>query len=243
MGRLIIIVICVFMNVPLMFAQYRINYDSKTRNQVIANTASQEAVEVLHNQTIDTIRKKQEKLMSLTGVLAASKTAFLFTLENAEGFGVRSGVYKSIIATSGDIVKRSASAVSAICDANLTGEALAIFKVSELVTQAAHLGNLFFDIVTNATVANPMAGKMDGAKKAKKDAINLLNRHERLKMALDIRWQLKKIDHQLMMVEYYCKHNSLNDLLLALDRKTWITYHYANFSTKRLVDQWNMLGK
>ena len=68
------------------------------------------------------------------------------------------------------------------------------------------LGNLFFNIVTNATVENPLKSKMPGSESSKKDELNLLNRHERLYMALKISMELKKIDHDLVMICYYCKY-------------------------------------
>lgn len=241
MGRLIVFSLCLLVFASIGNAQGHINYDQKSTEQVLLNTASQKTIEYLHTETVDTIQKRQRRLGGLVGSLSTYKTLFKLTLDNAKGFGVRSGIYKSIVATSGDIVAHSAAAVEAIGNTNLTGKAITLFKVAELVTEAAHLGNMFFDIVTNATVPNPLVGKMEGSKEAKKDERNLLNRHERLKMALDIRLELKKIDHQLVMLTYYCKHNSLSDLLLTMDRKTWITYHYANFSSKQIINQWNKL--
>ena len=62
-------------------------------------------------------------------------------------------------------------------------------------------------------------------------------------MALMISMELIKIDHDLVMICYYCKYNSLSDLLLHVDRETWVNYHYANFTARQLIDKWNGLVK
>ena len=240
MGRLKITFALVLAGIVGASAQ-DVNTDYKTIEQVMLNTALMEGVELLHNQQVDTVRKRQEKLMGLTVTYAGLKDLLITTLENAKGFGPESGVYRSIVATSLNIVEHTVKATKAIGDSNLTGKAIASVKVYELMTEAAHLGNLFFDIINNAEVKNPMRSKMEGAAEPTKDKYNLLNRHERLAMALKISMELKKIDRKLVMIDYYCRHNSLSDLLLHVDRQTWVTYHYANFSSKRLIDKWNQL--
>ncbi len=243
MGRLMLIV-CLALCFSLgAFAQVNTNADVKTLEQLMLNSALQEGVEYLHNEQVDSIKKKQEKLLGLATSLAGMKNLFMMTLENAKGFGTESGIYKSIVATSLSIVTRAGQASKAIMDSNLTGKAIASMKVYGLMTEAAHLGNLFFNIVTNSTVENPLKSKMPGSESSKKDELNLLNRHEHLYMALKISMELKKIDHDLVMICYYCKYNSLSDLLLHVDRETWVNYHYANFTARQLIDKWNGLVK
>lgn len=242
MGRFMILSLLLCFFAPYLSAQYvRENYDLKTLAQVQTNIASQKTVEYLHTQTVDTIRKKQNKLLALAGSLATYKTVFNMTLENASGFGVESGIYKSIVSTCEDIVIHSGLATEALWKTNFTGKAIGVIRIAEMVTEAAHLGNTFFAIVTNGTVKNPLKGKMDGAADVKKDEINLLNRYERLRMALSINMQLKDINTKLILLTYLSQHNSLNSLLLAIDRKTWITYHYSKNSTNNIINGWNKL--
>lgn len=225
------------------FAQVQENTDTKTIEQVMINTAIQKGVEAYHNQQVDTIKKKQEKLMGLTMSLATYKELLKLTLENAKGFGVESGIYKSIVATSIEIVSNATKATNAVMKTNLTGKAITAAKIYGLLTEAAHLGNLFFSIVTNAEVPNPLKSKMPGAEAPKKEKLNLLNRYERLDMALKIQSDLKRINHELVMVIYYCSYNSFSDLLIHLDVKTWRNYHYANFKYRDIINQWNSLSK
>lgn len=242
MGRLKLLTVALCMVcVPCANAWVKYNTDIKTIKQVMLNTTLQEGVELLHNQQVDTIRKRQNKLMTLTTTLATQKDLYMRSLENAEGFGAESGIYRSIVRSSVNIANNSALAVKAVMKTNLTGKAIAITRIGGMVTEAAHLGNLFFNIVNNARLSNPLTGILTGAESPQKDRVNLLNRYERLKMAMDIAIELKKIDRQMTMLLYYCRYNSLTDLLMHMDRETWVNYIYANFSSKHLIKQWNSL--
>lgn len=218
-----------------------INTDVKTTEQVVWNTVLQKSVERVHNQQVDSVKQRQNKLMEMTAAYSGLKDVFMITLENAKGFGAESGIYRSIVTTSLNIVSHAVTATSAITKSNLVGKTIAATRMYDLIVEAAHFGNMFFDIVNNAEVANPLTSKMPSAEAAQKDKYNFLNRHERLMMALKISVELKKIDRQLVMITYYCQNNTLSDLLLNIDRETWVTYHYANFSAKKLINSWNSL--
>ena len=242
MGRLtfILILFCLVCS-PSTKAWVKYNTDTKTIKQVLLNTSMQEGVELLHNQQVDTIRKRQNRLMALTTTLATQKDLYMRTLENSNGFDAESGIYRSIVRSSINIANNSALAVKAIMKTNLTGKVIVATRIGSIVTEAAHLGNLFFNIVNNAKIANPLMGKLSGAEDPKKDKLNLLNRYERLKMAMDICIELKKIDHQMAMILYYCKYNTFGDILLNVDRETYVNYCYANLTSKNLIRQWQSL--
>lgn len=240
MGRLTILA-GIIVSCSLGVSAQNMNIDIKTTEQLMLNTASQKTIELLHNEKIQTIKQRQNKLMEMTAAYAGLKDVFMITLENAKGFGAESGIYKSIVITSLNIVSHAVSATNALTKSNLVGKTIAATRMYDLIVEAAHLGNMFFDIVGNAEVANPLTTKMPSAEAAQKDKYNLLNRHERLVMALKISVELKKIDRQLVMITYYCQNNTLSDLLLNIDRETWVTYHYANFSAKKLINSWNSL--
>lgn len=219
-------------------AQRYVNYDYKTTGQVTINTAAIKLAEIEHNEKVDSIKKKHEKLSALIGTLASYKGLFLETLENVKGFGHESGIYKSIIKKSANIAKYSVSATEAVYKTNFNGKAICAFKIQELVMEAAHLGNVFFNIVCNGTVKNPL--KLNGSND-NKDKLNLLNRNERLNMALTIDYELGKIERSLIALEYYCKHNSFQQLLSHIDQKTYVTFIHTRLSTNYLIDRWKGL--
>lgn len=221
-------------------AQDYVNTDTKTIEQVMVNAAMQRGIEELHNEQVDTIKSKQQKLMEMIGAIASYKWLYQLTLENVKGFGVESGIYKSIVARCVSIANRSVKATEAVMNTNFTGKAIAAFKVYELVAEAAHLSNLFYNVVCNGTVQNPK--KLEGTNDDK-DKLNLLNRSERVSMALKIKDELGRIDRALLMVGWYCKNNSVENLLRHIDRETWITYVYSQISAKSLIKQWNSLAR
>lgn len=241
MGRLrFLLLIPILWTSYFVRAQDYVNIDAKTAEQVMLNAAIQRGIEELHNEQVDTIKSKQQKLMELVGALAGYKELYKLTLENAKGFGEESGIYKSIVARCVSIAERSVKATEAVKKTNFTGKAITAFKIYELVTETAHLSNLFFNIVCNGTVKNPL--KLEGANDDK-DELNFLNRSERVTMALKIKDELKRIDRTLLMVEWYCKNNSVENLLKHIDRETWITYVYSQVSAKSLIRQWNALNR
>lgn len=238
MGKLIYFLILLISTPLLAYGQAKPNVDKKTIEQVYANTAAIEVAENEHNVVVDTIKKKQEKLASLLATLASYKILFNQTLENFKGFGPESGIYKAIFYKLGSVAKRSVTATDAMMKTNFTGKALAAFRIQELVFEATHLGNLFCNVVCNGTIKNPLKNDHTSSEK---DKLNLLNRSERLNLAVSISQELSKIDHSLLMVEYYCKHNSWGQLLSQMDRKTYATLLYAKHSTNQLIDRWNKL--
>lgn len=218
-------------------------HDKTTTEQVMINTQAQIATETIHNINVDSIAKRQRRLMQLTTTLSGLKWMYDVTLHNAEGFGVESGVYKRIVCRSMDIAIESGRVLKAVPKAKAVNRAFCTLRTGELLVTAAHLGNLFHDIVTNATVANPMEGKLPGAQPAKKDKLNLLNRHERLNMAMTISHELDKILHQLRMMTYFLKNGEFRDLVFWLDSKTWCTAVYSQYLYNDAITRWNRLTR
>lgn len=244
MERLILSALALFASFTLFSQNYvNFNYDEKTTEQVYINLGMQESAEILHNIQVDSVKSKQIKLAELTAAYAGLKDLYMITLENAKGFGADSGIYKAIVSVSANIITHSGETIKAINNSTLVGKAAALLKVADAVVDAAHLGNLFFDIVNNAEVKNPLQDKMTGAEATKKDKYNILNRHERLSMALKLLVGLQKIDTDMVMLKYYLQYGCVNDILRKIDTKTWISYHAASASHLNLIRQWNEFVK
>ncbi len=111
-----------------------------------------------------------------------------------------------------------------------------ILKVSDLVSQAISLGKAFADIVANSEVPNPI--KHPDATSGDKDKYNLLNRYERLRMANDILFRLRRIDWSIRYLTYLCKTADVKDLLFQLDRKTYLNYIMTRININDMVRKW-----
>lgn len=218
-----------------------INFDAKTLEWLTANTATQETTNLLHNVQVDSIKKKQTRLMEFVTSIAVEKEMLAMTYKNVAGFKKESKYYKAMVAVGTDIVNHSASALSIVKQSKLPGKAIATVKISDLVAQAISLGKVFADIVANSEVENPV--NLPGAASGDKDKHNLLNRNERLQMANDILFRLKGIDHQLCYLIYLTIHAEWRDTLFHLDRKTFLNYITAHREINEIVNKWGRIEK
>lgn len=240
MGKMILKIL-IFMFCGFLKAQdvVNMNFDEKTFDQLTQNTAVQFATNKLHNIQVDSIKQKQTKLMTLVTGIAAQKELLMQTYRNVSGFKKESKYYIAMARTGSDIIKHSSLAVKTIEKAKIEGKAMAIMKVSDLVTQAISLGKAFADIVADCEVPNPLKQNETG----KKDKYNLLNRHERLYMANDILFRLRSIDHTLCYLIYLAKNSGWKDLLFQLDRKTYTTYIMTRVNANDMINKWNKIQK
>lgn len=218
-----------------------VNIDKQTFEQLSINVAAQITTNELHNRQVDSIKKKQSKLLALVEGIAGEKELIIQTYKNVSGFKKESKYYVAMVSTCGDIVKHSREAKDAINKSKWTGKARMIIDVSDLVTDAVSLGKAFADIVANSEVPNPLS--FSTGSESGKDKHNLLNRHERLSMANDILFRLRKIDWTLRYLTYICKTASFNDLLFHLDRETYTTYIMTKINIGVMLNKWRRLEK
>ena len=74
-------------------AAWRVVIDPWTTGAVTANAASQEVIESQHNNRLDSINSKQQKLMQYTATMATIKELYKLSMENVSGFGSESQYY------------------------------------------------------------------------------------------------------------------------------------------------------
>ena len=71
-------------------AAWRIVFDRNCLKIVMANTASQKLIEEQHNQRVDTIAAKKQKVELYTVSMATMKELYKLSMENISGFGTES---------------------------------------------------------------------------------------------------------------------------------------------------------
>ena len=79
-----------------MSAAWRIVFDRNCLKIVMANTASQKVIEEQHNQRVDTIAAKKQKVELYTVSMATMKELYKLSMENISGFGTESLYYKPV---------------------------------------------------------------------------------------------------------------------------------------------------
>lgn len=240
--RILALILLTVTGVSGLYSQWlNINIDKKTIAEVEKNTASQEAANQLQNIQVDSIKQKQSKLLTLVETIALNKDLLIQTYGSVKGFKQESKYYSMIASTGMDIINHSSIAIEAINKSKIEGKAVAALNISNLVTKAIGLGKAFADIVANSEVPNPI--KHPDATSGNKDKYNLLNRHERIRMANDILLRLRSIDSEICILAHYANTSKALDILFHIDRESYITYIMTNVRINDLIYKWNRATK
>lgn len=221
-------------------AQYQnTNFDMETLGQVVTNTGFVVANEKYHNGLVDTLNRKHARLTPNVGGIAISRQMHKYSKSNTSGFDYESALYKSIARRCGNIPNRISKAIAAVKKTEWKGKAMTIIKVSELGIHTAHLCNVFYGIVCNGRIRNPY--NLEGVDHNSRDGQNLLDRDERIKLALSIHDKLKRIENDLLMVEWYARYATIGNIIGSLDRETYVSLFWGEKITNDIIKQWNRL--
>lgn len=217
-----------------------VNIDAKTAARITANTAMQVAVEELHNVTLDSIQAVQEKLSFQSMGILSARQKHLNSQKDASGFDVETPFYRTIFNLATDIVARAPVVVGKITKAPLSGKVSMLLEVENMVADCIQLTNDFRNIVTNCKVKPILDSQYT---KEQKDGLNLLDRDERVGMAVKIIASLSKIQVKLMRMGYYADYAAWSDVMYAIDRETWCNVIYGKSIATKLTSEWNALSK
>lgn len=217
-------------------AQWRVVIDPYCIGQVTANTASQKAIEDQHNNRLDSISDKQNKLERYTVSMATIKELYKVTLENITGFGPESKYYIEIGRCAIDIVKDVPELVSVVNKAKFHNKVLCLKELADVVTETQQLVADFVNIVNNAKVQNPLKGK--ASSEARSDGYNFLDRYERLTVAHKIYADLMAIRYKIQGLMTMAQYATMNDLFIAIDPEGWANMMIMQNTARGLVAQW-----
>lgn len=221
MGHKLILTLVFSLAFSVTQAQRLVSNDVKTTKAVTENTAAQVAIEKIHNLELDSVMKKQKKIAEYTAKMAVIKDLYRASMQNVEGFGQETQIYKEIVAQATDIFVNLP-----IATAELSKQPLSIIttlkEVQGIGFEAQSLVRAFVKIVNNGKVSFKMknlsiAGSDDG--------YNYINRTDRMIMANDILTRLTDINYKIQGLIYLARFcNGLSDLIYTLDVDTWCAY-------------------
>lgn len=153
--------------------------------------------------------------------MAVIKDLYRASMQNVEGFGQETQIYKEIVAQATDIFVNLP-----IATAELSKQPLSIIttlkEVQGIGFEAQSLVRAFVKIINNGKVSFKMknlsiAGSDDG--------YNYINRTDRMIMANDILTRLTDINYKIQGLIYLARFcNGLSDLIYTLDIDTWCAY-------------------
>ena len=200
-------------------AAWRIVFDRNCLKIVMANTASQKLIEEQHNQRVDTIAAKKQKVELYTVSMATMKELYKLSIENISGFGTESLYYKEIGLCALDILRNVPILVSTVNRAKFSNRLLCLNELGNLVAETQQLVGNFVNIVNNARIPNPLRGQATAEKKD--DGYNLLDRYERLTLANSIYTDLNRIRYKVEGMVLMAQYATANDLFFAIDPEGW----------------------
>lgn len=148
-----------------MSAAWRIVFDRNCLKIVMANTASQKVIEEQHNQRVDTIAAKKQKVELYTVSMATMKELYKLSMENISGFGTESLYYKEIGLCALDILRNVPELVSTVNRAKFSNKLLCLNELGNLVAETQQLVGNFVNIVNNARIPNPLQGQATAEKR------------------------------------------------------------------------------
>ena len=221
------------------FAGWKVDIDKNCIKVVAANTASQKLIEDQHNQRLDSIASKKQKVELYSVSMATIKELYKLTMENISGFGTESLYYKEIGTCAFDILKDVPELINTVNKAKFKNKLACLTELGGLVMETQQLVGNFVNIVNNAKVQNPLKGQ--GTAEKKSDGYNLLDRYERLSLANRIYTDLMEIRYKVEGMMLMAQFATANDLFLAIDPEGWANVVTMKNQVGGLIQDWNGL--
>lgn len=220
-------------------AGWKVVIDKNCIKVVAANTASQKLIEDQHNQRLDSITSKKQKVELYSVSMATIKELYKLTMENISGFGTESLYYKEIGTCAFDILKDVPELISTVNKAKFKNKLACLTELGGLVMETQQLVGNFVNIVNNAKVQNPLKGQ--GTAERKSDGYNLLDRYERLSLANRIYTDLMEIRYKVEGMMLMAQFATANDLFFAIDPEGWANVVTMKNQVGGLIQDWNGL--
>ena len=221
------------------FAAWKVVIDKNCIKVVSSNLASQKLIEGQHNQRLDSIAEKKEKVELYTVSMATIKELYKMTIQNVSGFGTESKYYKEIGLCAYDILKDVPELIKTVNKAKFSNKLLCLNELGNLVTETQQLVGNFVNIVNNATIQNPLKGQ--GTAEKKNDGYNMLDRYERLSLANSIYSGLLEIRYKVEGMILMAQYATANDLFFAIDPEGWANVVTMKNNVSGLINDWNRL--
>lgn len=137
-------------------AAWRVVSDPWTTAKVAANTASQKVIEEKHNERLDSMSAKQQKIMQYTAAMQTVRELYQLTMENITGFGEETKYYGEICHLTFEIMENVPVVLDYISHSPVRNYVLCISEIADVVTETEGLVADFVDIVNNGKIHNPL---------------------------------------------------------------------------------------
>lgn len=227
----------------------RIVIDPKTIAALEANTAAICLVEDEHNQELDSISDKQERMAKYSATMESIKELYRMSMQNVRGFGEESAYFKELGYQFSLVPLNSAKAIKAIKQCPYVNYINALNEIADIQMDCIGIVKVFIDVVNNGKISlkDFTSGKGDGmsnllknAEIGKGDGYNFLDRYARLKLCNDLLTRINDINIQLQQIVYVCEYGkTLSNLFYNLDPEGWIDYMAGRNIVESVINDFN----
>ena len=160
MGKLrIMVAVMLMLTATLPGRAWTVVTDPWTTAQVAANTAAQELIEKKHNERLDSMNAKQQKIMQYTTTMESIKELYVLSMQNISGFGEETKYYAEICQITLDIMTEVPTVLKYLAKAPVKNYVLCVNEMSDVVLETEGLVADFVDIVNNGKINNPLKEK------------------------------------------------------------------------------------
>lgn len=238
MGYMRYIIMCtVFLAISVnSFAGWKLVHDPWTTAQVTANAGEQKFIEDQHNQRLDTLSDKQQKIAKYTATMEGIKELYRISMQNTSGFGNETVYYREICSLSLDIMMGIPTVTKFVTSNPVKNYVLCLTELSDIMLETEGLVCDFVNIVNNGKVRNPLN------KNKKDDGYNFMDRYTRISLANRIYTRLLDIKYKMDVMVMMCKFGTWGDVFFALDPVSWAAVFQGTYLVDGLINDWNSLG-
>ena len=226
-------------------AWVRVVYDKNAIAAVGANTAFQKLIEDQHNARLDSIRSKQQKIMSYTASMESIKELYRMSMQNISGFGEESVYYRQMAENFLQVSGNTARAIKTFNRCPGINYVNSLNEIVNIQTEVVSLIEDFVDIVNNGKVDisaftsgksnDKLSMLLKNTHLGKGDGYNFLNRYQRLTLAD------KLLSHivDLQQIVYICEYcRTFGNFMYNIDPETWATFFTGKNMVESVISDW-----
>ena len=219
-------------------AQLKVEIDIKATEQMAANTAIAEAIEKQVTEDAKEIRKMNDSIAVMTGVIQKLSNVYHNSMQNARGWGRETQVYKSIYNSASSITsgvrKLLRSDVKSLARSSVSDHA------TRILARATGLLAFFMDVA-----AKERMGDILDEDFRHDDGYNFLSAKDRYEIASRVSYELRAIDTQLKYLLYAAgyRNSTRKGLLKYVDDETYRNYQKGQVICGNIRLQWDALKK
>lgn len=231
-------------------AYVKVVNDPSSTSAVKANTELIRLTENEHNQELDSIKDKQEKIAKYSATMESIKELYRMSMQNISGFGEESAYDKEMALEFAKVPFNTAAALKAMKGCPIINYINSLNEIANIQLSVIGIVGTFADVVNNGKISlsdftskknDKLSQLLKDAHVGKKgDGYNFLDRYSRLTLCCTLISQIRDINMRLEQITYICRYcKSISNLVYSLDPDSWCDIMAGANIAESIIQQWN----